>query len=79
LRRPHADSLRDGIHELRAKKRKVQLRVLYFFAGSEIVLLALGFIKSGSKVPPKLIEDAIKMRDQYLAAPDRHTYVGDIK
>ena len=79
LRRPHADSLEKGIHELRAKKGKVQLRVLYFFAGSEIVLLALGFIKRGAKVPAKLIRDAIEMRRKYLADPDRHTFVGDIE
>lgn len=31
LRRPHADILRDGIHELRTRHIKVRYRVLYFF------------------------------------------------
>ena len=31
LRRPEADFLRDGIHELRATVRGVHYRVLYFF------------------------------------------------
>jgi ribosome-binding protein aMBF1 (putative translation factor) len=31
LRRPHADYLRDGIYELRAKRGRVNYRVLYFF------------------------------------------------
>lgn len=30
LRRPEADTLRDGIHELRAAHRRVQYRILYF-------------------------------------------------
>jgi hypothetical protein len=33
LRRPAADFLRDGIHELRAKQGHVQYRILYFFTG----------------------------------------------
>jgi integrase len=33
LRRPEADFLRDGIHELRATSRGVHYRVLYFFHG----------------------------------------------
>ena len=33
LRRPHADYLRDGIHELRAKSEGANYRMLYFFHG----------------------------------------------
>ena len=33
LRRPHAEYLRDGIYELRAKARGVNYRMLYFFHG----------------------------------------------
>lgn len=33
MRRPHADYLRDGIYELRARLGKVQYRLLYFFLG----------------------------------------------
>ncbi len=38
LRRPHADILRDGIHELRTRHIKVQYRVLYFFCDKAAVL-----------------------------------------
>jgi hypothetical protein len=31
LRRPYADTLRDGVHELRTHHGSVQYRVLYFF------------------------------------------------
>ena len=33
LRRPEADSLRDGIYELRARSGNVNYRLLYFFHG----------------------------------------------
>lgn len=33
LRRPAADSLRDGIHELRVRFLRVRYRMLYFFFG----------------------------------------------
>ena len=36
LRRPEADFLRDGIHELRARRGRVQYRILYFFHGKEV-------------------------------------------
>ena len=35
LRRPHSAPLRDGIHELRAKRDGVNYRMLYFFAGAK--------------------------------------------
>jgi phage-related protein len=40
LRRPEADLLRDGIYELRAKYSHVQYRVLYFFHGRTLAVLA---------------------------------------
>jgi hypothetical protein len=40
LRRPAADYLRDGIYELRAKHLHVQYRILYFFDGQNIAILA---------------------------------------
>ena len=37
LRRPEADLLRDGIHELRARCGSVQYRLLYFFTAGTCV------------------------------------------
>jgi hypothetical protein len=45
LRRPQADYLRDGIHELRAKKGHVNYRLLYFFHGRNVALLAHAMAK----------------------------------
>src|SRR5687767_2845355 len=58
LRRPHADILRDEIHELRARLGTVQYRMLYFFHGRTAVL-SHGIIKKGAQVPAKEIELAI--------------------
>lgn len=41
-RRPHADYLRDGIYELRAKLGTVNYRILYFFHGTMAAVLAHG-------------------------------------
>src|SRR5687767_3969862 len=45
MRRPHADMLRDGIYELRARAGTVNYRVLYFFCGRNAVCLSQGLTK----------------------------------
>src|SRR5580698_2106082 len=47
LRRPAADYLQDGIYELRAKQGHVQYRLLYFFHGRQIAILAHALTKEG--------------------------------
>ena len=47
LRRPIADSLRDGIYELRIRDGNVQYRLLYFFSGRNAVVLSHGLTKEG--------------------------------
>jgi hypothetical protein len=37
LRRPYADYLRAGVHELRARVGRVNYRILYFFGDDEII------------------------------------------
>jgi hypothetical protein len=48
LRRPHADALRDGIRELRARRDQVQYRTFYFFSRGSAVITH-GFVKRGAK------------------------------
>ncbi len=45
LRRPTADLLRDGIYELRARRGRVNYRILYFFHGRDVAVLACGLTK----------------------------------
>lgn len=65
LRRPHADSLRDGIYELRWKTDNINYRILYFFQGQEAVLLSHGFTKQTAKVPAKEIDLAIARKKAF--------------
>ena len=77
LRRPHADSLRDGIHELRSRIGRVNYRVLYFFHGRNVVVLVHGMTKE-DRIPDADIARAIERKKRYELNPDAHRYLGDI-
>ena len=77
LRRPEADLLRDGIHELRASFRGIHYRMLYFFHGNVAAVVSHGIVKERA-VPPVEIERAIVRRTQFLADPLRHTMEIDL-
>lgn len=59
LRRPEADYLRDGVHELRTNLHGVQYRILYFFHGRE--------------VPAREIDLAVARRKKFQSDPGRFT------
>jgi putative component of toxin-antitoxin plasmid stabilization module len=71
LRRPYADMLRDGIYELRARVGNVNYRLLYFFHGKDIAILAHGLTKQ-AEVPARDIERAIERRIRYEQDPAKH-------
>src|SRR5437762_11479955 len=73
LRRPAADYLRDGIYELRAKQGHVQYRVLYFFHGRQVAILAHSLTKE-EEVPDVDIERAIRRKKLFESNPKVHTY-----
>jgi phage-related protein len=74
LRRPHADILRDGIYELRAKRGRVQYRILYFFHGRNVALLAHALTKE-DKVPAIDIHRAMERKRKYEQNPKQHTAI----
>src|SRR5438876_4103346 len=61
LRRPVADFLRDGIHELRPSYQGVNSRILYFFSGKDLAVLSHGITKEGA-VPGAGIGRAIERK-----------------
>jgi hypothetical protein len=61
LRRPLADSLRNGIYELRARIGRVNYRVLYFFCDQNVAVLSHGCTKEGA-VPASEIELAVQRK-----------------
>ncbi len=71
LRRPHADTLRDGIYELRARVGRVNYRMLYFFHGQDVAILSHGFTKE-REVPTTEIERALERKRRYEQAPQEH-------
>lgn len=77
LRRPHTDTLRDGIRELRTRLRTVNYRILYFFYGRNIAILAIGLTKEGV-IPIGDINKAIVMKDAYEKNPSEHSYYFDL-
>jgi phage-related protein len=68
LRRPIADLLRDGIYELRPSCAGVHYRILYFFAGKDVVVVSHGLTKEAT-VPAADIERALARRKNFLANP----------
>lgn len=71
LRRPHSDYLRDGIYELRAKRGRVNYRMLYSFHGQNVAILSHGLVKE-REVPEIEIERAIQRRRRYEQNPIGH-------
>lgn len=72
LRRPEADLLRDGIHEMRASHQSVHYRMLYFFHEQRAVVTH-GLTKE-RQVPDREIELALRRKAAFQSDPERHTY-----
>ncbi|MGA7761260.1 MAG: type II toxin-antitoxin system RelE/ParE family toxin [Candidatus Binataceae bacterium] len=73
LRRPEADILRDGIYELRVGLRHVNYRILYFFHGRVLAVLAHGLTKQ-DRVPDAAIETALARKRKYEQDPKLYTF-----
>lgn len=73
MRRPEADILRDGIHELRVGLQGINYRVLYFFHGQAAAVVSHGLVKE-RVVPPKEIDRAIERMKKFESNPQKHTY-----
>lgn len=73
LRRPETDLLRDGIYELRVRVGQVHYRVLYFFHGRSVAILAHSLTKDKA-IPKADIERALERKRRFEADPEAHTY-----
>jgi len=74
LRRPEADYLGDEIFELRTHFQSVNYRILYFFHGKQVAVLAHAITKQQAEVPAKEIKTALKRKGNFQSNPKRHTY-----
>ena len=78
LRRPEADFLRDGIYELRARLGTVNYRILYFFHGRNVAVLAHAITKE-DEIAIVEINRAVERKRAFVANPIAHTFIGDIE
>ena len=78
LRRPEADLLRDGIYELRARLGTVNYRIIYFFHGRNVAVLAHAITKE-NETPIVEINRAVQRKQTFVASPAAHTFIGDIE
>lgn len=77
LRRPEADYLGDGLHELRVRFGSVNYRFLYFFHGQNIAVVAHGLTKE-TAIPATDLARALARKAAYTADPATHSFTGDI-
>ncbi len=75
LRRPLADMLRNGVYELRIRSGRVNIRILYFFHGRGLAILAHALTKKDI-VPTADIDRAVRRKLAFEANPRAHTYIG---
>ena len=73
LRQPTADLLRDGIYELSSRVGHVNYRLLYFFHGRNIAVLAHGLTKERT-IPYSDLELAIRRKNRFEAVPEKHMH-----
>ncbi|MBI4601653.1 MAG: type II toxin-antitoxin system RelE/ParE family toxin [Planctomycetes bacterium] len=73
LRRPEADYLRDGIYELRARRGRVNYRILYFFHGRSSAVLHHALTKE-DVVPDADIDRAVQRKKAFERDPQAHSY-----
>ncbi len=73
LRRPEADLLREGVHELRVGLQHVNYRILYFFHGRVAAVLAHAITKE-DRVPIAAIETALQRKRRYEHDAKLHTF-----
>lgn len=75
LRRPEADTLRDGIRELRARFGHVNYRILYSIHGRVVAVLLHALVKEDA-VPEAEIDLAVVRRNAFSRDPEGHTFRG---
>ena len=76
LRRPEADYLRDEIYELRVRRGSVNYRLLYFFHGRTVSVVAQGLTKEAA-VSAAEINRAVVRKSAFIANPTAHTFTGE--
>ena len=77
LRRPLADYLEKDIYELRIRQGRVNYRILYFFHGRQVAVLAHALLKEDA-IPRADLDRANERKKHFIANPEKHSYEEDI-
>ena len=77
LRRPLADYLEEDIYELRIRQGRVNYRILYFFHGRHVAVLAHTLTKE-DVIPRADLERAKERKQHFMADPEKYSYEEDI-
>jgi phage-related protein len=67
LRRPHSDTVRGPLKELRVRVGRLRYRILYFFLLRDAAILLHGFAKKTDKIPEGEIAIAERRMADYQA------------
>lgn len=66
LRKPHTDSIGNGIFELRFTGKEGKIRILFFFFRGDRIIFTNGFIKKMPKTPRNELKLAKQRRREFL-------------
>jgi len=77
LRRPVADSIGNGLYELRWRSGTVNYRVIYFFYGQQAAVAANGLTKE-ARLPAADVDRALRRKRAFEASPEMHTYTMEV-
>lgn len=77
LRRPEADTLRNGISELRVRLGHVNYRILYSIHNRDLAVLLHGLTKE-RVIPNSCIDLCIDRLNEFKEDPIAHTYTEEI-
>lgn len=77
LRRPEAETLREGIHELRARFGRVNYRILYAIHGRVVAVLLHALTKEDA-VSDADVDLAVLRKRAFAQDPDRHMFRGPL-
>jgi phage-related protein len=77
MRRPYSDYLGQGVYELRFRDRRVQIRILYFFHGREVVVLT-SILRQEDAIPAVEFQRALLRKREYELNPAEHAHEEDL-
>lgn len=77
LHRPYAENIGQGLYELRWHMGRVQYRILYFFHGQAVIVLAHALTKE-DKILPVDVKRALRRKSIFEQDPKKHVYPGEL-